>query len=541
MKTFVQSDWELIMPVGTSLLRWLNGQPHVEVKIPKAWSPFSLNIACEGATPTPELRVAQTLNQALDAERTCAEIDSTRKWLQWTEIESGRAPASLKRITLLASDTDVGRWVTNILERILPRALNLGSVEVEPVVVEQVARASMQRGLRSFVREVGQRTRTAQNLGRQVAINATAGFKVESAFGTLLGATLGAEIFYLHETMKDVVVLPPMPLTWDLDSEDLALLARIDREQPDDARVNEMGSSRKAALLWPFLDSIPIRSDDDPDRAWAPSPLGELVLQSHPGASATVELTERTGEVDKNFKANEEGHTPPAAHRWADEFGEVFPFVQRVVFRGWPGGSRGRTGLQRPGPDDEKEGRVRIRVRSDGDLRLSYDLYTTARSPEEWQAARDRVGERYGRLSLHEELGEARGEQAQDGTAAFPDLSHLHLVDQMQVHMAQVEAEAAQTTAQREGLERQLQNLDRRFQQAARDRKGLQNKNREARQEIQNLQEQRNQAMERAQAAEAQVRELQTALDARTDQAAPSTATDCEAATNKVPMDDSNP
>jgi hypothetical protein len=73
-----------------------------------------------------------------------------------------------------------------------------------------------QRGLRSLVDEPIQAVRRSHEEGLEPVLCATGGFKAEIAFLNLLGALLRVEVCYIHEHFREVVRLPQLPLTWDV-------------------------------------------------------------------------------------------------------------------------------------------------------------------------------------------------------------------------------------------------------------------------------------------------------------------------------------
>jgi len=70
-----------------------------------------------------------------------------------------------------------------------------------------------EEGLMSVVEAVVPRVRRAKARGLKVYVNATGGFKPESAFLVLASALAGADkAYYVHEAFRDVVELPLLPI-----------------------------------------------------------------------------------------------------------------------------------------------------------------------------------------------------------------------------------------------------------------------------------------------------------------------------------------
>jgi len=71
-------------------------------------------------------------------------------------------------------------------------------------------------GLRRLVREICEQVEKIRAAGLQPVLNATAGFKAESAFALLAGQLLGVEVYYIHETFEEVIRMPPLPVSLDV-------------------------------------------------------------------------------------------------------------------------------------------------------------------------------------------------------------------------------------------------------------------------------------------------------------------------------------
>lgn len=68
-------------------------------------------------------------------------------------------------------------------------------------------------GIREFLQQLRVSIDAARNDGLEPVLNATPGFKAESGLALLLAQLMGVTVFYLHELMDRVVVLPSLPLT----------------------------------------------------------------------------------------------------------------------------------------------------------------------------------------------------------------------------------------------------------------------------------------------------------------------------------------
>ncbi len=70
-------------------------------------------------------------------------------------------------------------------------------------------------GLRNLVNALISEIEAAQRKGQQVVINATPGFKLESAYSTMIGMLYQVPVKYIHEKFKRVVTFNPIALVWD--------------------------------------------------------------------------------------------------------------------------------------------------------------------------------------------------------------------------------------------------------------------------------------------------------------------------------------
>jgi putative CRISPR-associated protein (TIGR02619 family) len=71
------------------------------------------------------------------------------------------------------------------------------------------------RGLRSLVSTFCDLIRRERQLGRQVLINATGGFKAEIAYAVVVGLLFNVPVYYIHEAFRDIIEMPPTPISWD--------------------------------------------------------------------------------------------------------------------------------------------------------------------------------------------------------------------------------------------------------------------------------------------------------------------------------------
>ena len=124
--------------------------------------------------------------------------------------------AESDRIELLYSDTPEGRTCFESLQAYYAATGPARAVQGHVIRSLGYQEARFARGLRGLITAALTAHRAALAEGRQPVFCVTGGFKPESAFLTLLGSLLAVEVVYIHEAFREVVRLPPLPVTWDL-------------------------------------------------------------------------------------------------------------------------------------------------------------------------------------------------------------------------------------------------------------------------------------------------------------------------------------
>jgi len=88
-------------------------------------------------------------------------------------------------------------------------------VECEVHRIPELGR-SFEAGLYNLLDAVASLVAKYRGLGLRVYLNATGGFKLETAVLYLAACLLGADrVYYIHEAMREVVELPALPLSID--------------------------------------------------------------------------------------------------------------------------------------------------------------------------------------------------------------------------------------------------------------------------------------------------------------------------------------
>ncbi len=140
-------------------------------------------------------------------------------------------------------------------------------------------------GLRGLVRVLVEQIARSEKAGRSVAINATGGYKVQIAYATLVGLLLKVPVYYIHETMNELMEVPAVPLGWDLsvifDNEEF--FGWLDEEPRQTTDVND----RKANLP----GAVNMMLTDETDGCTYLSAVGEAIYGAYRASlAATIQV-----------------------------------------------------------------------------------------------------------------------------------------------------------------------------------------------------------------------------------------------------------
>jgi putative CRISPR-associated protein (TIGR02619 family) len=180
----------LICTVGTSLLRNLQA---------KGW-----NVENPIATAK-ELKKLDPQDKQMGAE-----INSIYSLIEKGHLEPGR-------LFLCISDTPDGEITGRILDCYYRDAFE--DVKVIKIVGLQAEDPERFRnlGLRNLVKAIADIVKREREHGRELAINATGGFKAQISFAGLIGQLLNVSVYYMFEAFQEVIELPPLPVSFSFD------------------------------------------------------------------------------------------------------------------------------------------------------------------------------------------------------------------------------------------------------------------------------------------------------------------------------------
>lgn len=270
----------LICTIGTSLITNRDGRP---------FGPWTKG------EPLPEAAAVDEWLQRADWTKASAETHTLHK----LEV------ADSDKLVLLHTEGDEGRFCAERLARLLEQRCR--DVVLVPIPQLGYSAASFPRGLSGLVTAACDQAGRAQRENRTPVFCATGGFKVESAFVTMVGALMGVEVVYVHERHETFVRMPVLPITWNLDfvRDNDDFFRWIDEEPRPD------GEMRSRLRANPELERFVLR---DADGTWMLNPAGELLYRAAKDAApqpATPwpEPTDREPR-SKNCVSEEKHHRP---------------------------------------------------------------------------------------------------------------------------------------------------------------------------------------------------------------------------------------
>lgn len=191
------------------------------------------------------------------------------------------------------------------------------------------------QGLRNLVNTLISQIEDALRKQREVIINATAGFKAQIVYSTMIGMIYGVPVKYMYETFKKIVTFTPIALDWDT-SLFLAynwFFEWLDEEPRPQREVEER---LKALSDRDQIRSMLMLPDENEDIFL--SPMGNVLRQRFIHETEEAELVNwppevAIGNVDEKiaFSLLKSKHHPikdilPTCHKLAE-----IPFIRQVI------------------------------------------------------------------------------------------------------------------------------------------------------------------------------------------------------------------
>ncbi|MCS6859774.1 MAG: putative CRISPR-associated protein [Abditibacteriales bacterium] len=181
------------------------------------------------------------------------------------------------RIVFLHSQTEEGKQCADTLRGHYEKQGYGAELREVPDLTYTESRFKM-RGLRSLVTTLIDLIRRERQQNREVLVNATGGFKAEIAYATLVGLLFDVPVYYIHEAFRDIIEMPPTPISWDYSlladcEEFFEWVFERDRPTPEvEARLRDLPQEMqpKVRLLLTEVEGVTILS-----------PTGEVFYEAY--------------------------------------------------------------------------------------------------------------------------------------------------------------------------------------------------------------------------------------------------------------------
>jgi putative CRISPR-associated protein (TIGR02619 family) len=335
----------LITTVGTSLLTNRDDRP---------WAGWGFGAAL------PDTAVVARWLAGADPRKASAEIHT------WHRLGIFETPED-ERVILVHSQTDDGAFCAGRLGAFcIERGL---AAQIEPVPhLSYADAATFGRGLGSLVRVLAEAIRSGRARG-EVAIVATGGFKAEIAIANVVGALLGAPVYYIYEQFEQLIKLEPLPIAlapeWLREGPGGALLRTLAARDGCLERREVASLLQADGRLEMLLESV----EEGGQTIVCANVLGELAAQLLTAPAAEWPPSCST-EPDAKIHL-EDGHGRPRG--WEAAVGRLArsPFVRFIRYDG----AAGRRPGIRPAPGSDTDLHV---VLAGGDAILGLRVETTA-------------------------------------------------------------------------------------------------------------------------------------------------------------------
>ncbi len=178
----------VITTVGTSLLTNRDGRP---------WGGWRMG------QPLPEADSIRQWLPTADPIRASAEIHT------WHKLGLFAEPQRERVITVHSQTPDGAFCAARLVEYATSKGVQAESRQIAELTYADAA--TFNRGLGRMVRLLAEAIREGRRSG-EVAIAATGGFKAEIAIANLVGALLGAPVYYIYEQFEQLIKLEPLPV-----------------------------------------------------------------------------------------------------------------------------------------------------------------------------------------------------------------------------------------------------------------------------------------------------------------------------------------
>ncbi len=229
------------------------------------------------------------------------------------------------QVVLYASETSDGIVSTRVVREFC-RQIWQCSTAMEVITGLQVQDAGRFRsvGVQRYVQSVVKQISEPQNqYGREIILNATAGFKALVPYTTLIGLLFQIPVQYIFESSSALLSLPPLPVNFDLDfyKQVEPLLQRIETESAIPEKELAVLEPATRDKLLPLLEQA--------NGHYTLSALGFIVYERYKSPPELLPSKRKPNEKDHTRDFSQETHrsaefekfkTRLAECLWVDEF-----------------------------------------------------------------------------------------------------------------------------------------------------------------------------------------------------------------------------
>lgn len=122
-------------------------------------------------------------------------------------------------LALIATDTAPSRFICELLKSLLVKIYSIKENQIQILRIKGLqthnAKIMRNQGLKNLIGEV--QNIIKDNSYREIICNVTGGFKGVVPFITILSMLYKAKTVYVFESSEELIVLPPLPFSFDLD------------------------------------------------------------------------------------------------------------------------------------------------------------------------------------------------------------------------------------------------------------------------------------------------------------------------------------
>lgn len=369
-------SYHIITPVGTSLLRSYGGY-NEEFSIESLRGLLSDDEVVKQYFSKYSKDIIQFISSKEEDQSSCAETGSIESFMNQYEQNE------LDGITMLPTDTAE----SYLAYMFISEYMKSKGYKIHCRVIKKLSYSDPKtfesKGLKNLLEEI---KRSIIQIRKEKAIpiiNATPGFKAESAMILLMGQFLKVDVFYVHELMKNhTVIFPNLPVeieksfwndwkpviqaTLDADSSDSGVL--------DICEFNEMKKyldMNKAEFLFEINEEF---------GGVSLSVLGFLIAEAFDLELEKIELKKSDVEEEKRLDLNESEmhHATKGSRHFMNKIAEL-NFVKKIKNIKLENSAESRIKVKY---DDRDPGEIQV-THSDGEKGLGIVVKTTARDQAE--------------------------------------------------------------------------------------------------------------------------------------------------------------